>query len=98
MVDGGAGLGLVGWLGRLVGWLRVVGCFRILSLALVSDLGLESVVVVSDVVDGLNPTVWESHGIGSLHLLPVGVLVVAKVCAGVGILHSIVEGVRLSIL
>merc|ERR1719309_1159335 len=71
----------------------------IVSLALVGDVGHESIVVVCSVSDVLSPPVRESHGVGPDHV-PLGVLALPGLVRGtrVVIVHSVLVAVRLRLL
>lgn len=88
---------------RDVGGGSRVGCrdrlvIRVDRLALVGHVSLEAVVVVSHVSHLLDAAVGEGHGVRALHGLPVGVLGVAEVGAGVVVVDAVVEGVGLGLL
>ena len=70
----------------------------VLSLALVGDLGVESVVVVGDVLDGLDTAVGQSHLVVAGGLFAVTVLVRSEVSARIVVVDGVVEGVRLGLL
>ena len=52
-------------------------------------------VIISSVLDSLDPPVWQYHGVGAGHNLRVGALAGPEVCPAVLVLHSVLVGIWL---
>ena len=90
-----AGSSVVAW-GLVVSRSRLD--IRVLGLALVSDLGIVSIVVVGDVIDVLDSPVGEGYAVVALRAAAIALLVLRKVGARVVVVDGVVEGIRHGLL